>query len=104
MYMISYNYYNVKLTGYNKHLNILTVNKDVTSDDGVRRLLKQVETQFGDCLIPATSLSKNMIIGKGALSDYLLTYSNKTFKHQCIHFKIDTYQSPKLSCETSELL
>ena len=47
------------------HLIMLTVNKDVTSDDGVRILLKQVETQFGDCLIPTTSLSKNVIIGKG---------------------------------------
>ena len=54
---------------YNIHLTILTVNKDVTSDDGVRRLLKEVETQFGDCLIPTTSLSKNVIIGKGTLSD-----------------------------------
>ena len=54
---------------YNIHLTILTVNKDVTNDDGVRRLLKEVETQFGDCLIPTTSLSKNIIIGKGTLSD-----------------------------------
>ena len=43
-----------------------TVNKDATGDDGVKRLLKHVETQFADCLIPVTSLSRNMIIGKGS--------------------------------------
>ena len=65
---------------YNIHLIILTVNKDVTSDDGVRRLLKEVETQFGDCLIPTTSLSKNIIIGKGTLSDDKHT----VIEHSCI--------------------
>ena len=47
------------------------VNKDVTNNDGVYRLLKEVETQFADCLIPPSSISKNKIIGKGAYTVHL---------------------------------
>ncbi|XP_065909295.1 tyrosine-protein kinase Mer-like [Dysidea avara] len=35
------------------------------ADDSVTRLLKEVETQFANYLIPVSSLSRNMIIGKG---------------------------------------
>ena len=51
---------------------MLTVNKDTTINDGVTRLLKEVETQFADCLIPLTSISKNKIIGKGSVIFYIL--------------------------------